>query len=68
MLRSPRRLFGMDVLGGERLTQDLLQVNDSFVWFSVGLYDTDSIFSLFVYYFLGKCDFLIIMIDYRKQR
>ena len=68
MLRSPRRLFGMDVLGGERLTQDLLQVNDSFVWFSVGLYDTDSIFSLFVYYFLGKCDFLVIMIDYRKQR
>ena len=58
----------MDVLGGERLTQDLLQVNDSFVWFSVGLYDTDSIFSLFVYYFLGKCDFLVIMIDYRKQR
>ena len=68
MLRSPRRLFGMDVLGGQRLTQDLLQVNDSFVWFSVGLYDTDSIFSLFVYYFLGKCDFLVIMIDYRKQR
>ena len=68
MLRSPRRLFGMDVLGGERLAQDLLQVNDSFVWFSVGLYDTDSIFSLFVYFFLGKYDFLVIMIDYRKQR
>ena len=28
MGRSPRRLFGMDVLGGERLAQDLLQVNE----------------------------------------
>ena len=68
MVRSPRLLFGMDVLGGERYAQDLLQVNDSFVWFSVGLYYTDSIFSRYVYYFLGKCDFFIIMIDYRKQR
>ena len=31
MVRSPRRLFGMDVLGGERLAQDLLQVNELFV-------------------------------------
>ena len=30
MVRSPR-LKGMDVLGGERLAQDLVQVNDSFV-------------------------------------
>ena len=67
MVRSPRRLFGMDVLGGQRPVQDLLQVNDSFVWFSVGLYYTDSIFSCYVYY-LRKCDFLVIMIDYRKQR
>ena len=35
MLRSPRRLFGMDVLGGERLTQDLLQVNEMFALMSI---------------------------------
>ena len=68
MLRSPRRLLGVDVLGGERLAQDLLQVNELFVWFSVGLYYTDSVVSRYVYFFLGKCDFLVIMIDYRKQR
>ena len=28
MVRSPRRLLGMDVLGGERPAQDLLQVNE----------------------------------------
>ena len=31
MVRSPRRLFGMDVLGGQRPAQDLLQVNNLFV-------------------------------------
>ena len=31
MVRSPRRLFGMDVLGGQRLTQFLLQANELFV-------------------------------------
>ena len=31
MERSPRRLFGMDVKGGQRLTQDLLQVSILFV-------------------------------------
>ena len=31
MVRSPRRLFGMDVLGGEQSAQDLLQVNELFV-------------------------------------
>ena len=31
MVRSPRRLFGMDVLDGQRLTQDLLQANELFL-------------------------------------
>ena len=37
MVRSPRLLFGMDVLGGERYAQDLLQVNNLFVCMFVNL-------------------------------
>ena len=35
MVRSPRRLFGMGVLGSQRLAQDLLQVNELFSFMSI---------------------------------
>ena len=35
MVRSPWPLFGMEVLGGQRLAQDLLQVNELFVRLSL---------------------------------
>ena len=35
MVRSPRLLFGMDVLDGERYAQDLLQANELFSIISI---------------------------------
>ena len=66
MVRSPRRLFGMDVLGGQRLTQDLLQVNNLFVCLFVNYLQksfTNKIYNIIPYvYFLSVFDTLNISV------